>query len=572
MVSAVSLAAVSVSWATQAAAPPVTGSAISTGISTLSDGSSIVTGYFFGTATFGSTTLTATSATSDLFVAKLDAAGNYAWATSVGGFSLDQGYAISTLSDGSSIVTGYFYETVAFGSTPPITSTGNQDVFVAKLDASGNWLWATKAGGSLDEQGRAVSTLSDGSSIVTGYFYGTAAFGSTSLESAGDADVFVAKIDASGNWLWATKAGGGPADVGRGISTISDGSAIVTGKIEGDATFGSTTLTNAGGPDVFVAKIDASGNWLWATKAGGSSGEEGNAISTLSDGSSIVTGYFYGTATFGSITLTSADSADLFVTKIDPSGNFVWATRAGNTYFDVSTAISTLSDGSAIVTGLFIGTSTFGATTFEVAGNNEFAQDIFVARIDAGGDWKWARREGGTSLDEGSAVSTLSDGSAIVTGNFRGNAIIGDITLEYPDSGAWNVVVAKFTPLDSDNDGVSDEQEEINGTDPTKADTDDDGENDGAEGTTDSDNDGTIDALESSVTDTDNDGVPDEQDSNNTSGDNDTDGDGVSNADEVAAGTDPMDSDSIPVTTLPTFALLLLSLLLSLFGYRRMAH
>ena len=78
------------------------------------------------------------------------------------------------------------------------------------------------------------------------------------------------------------------------------------------------------------------------------------------------------------------------------------------------------------------------------------------------------------------------------------------------------------------------------------------------------------------MTDTDNDGVPDEQDSNNTSGDNDTDGDGVSNADEVAAGTDPMDSGSIPppmpVTTLPTFALLLLSLLLGLFGYRRLAR
>ena len=79
--------------------------------------------------------------------------------------------------------------------------------------------------------------------------------------------------------------------------------------------------------------------------------------------------------------------------------------------------------------------------------------------------------------------------------------------------------------------------------------------------------------------DTDNDGVPDEQDSNNTSGDNDTDGDGVSNADEVAAGTDPMDSASIPVTeppmpvtTLPTFALLLLSLLLGLLGHRRLAH
>jgi hypothetical protein len=85
---------------------------------------------------------------------------------------------------------------------------------------------------------------------------------------------------------------------------------------------------------------------------------------------------------------------------------------------------------------------------------------------------------------------------------------------------------------DTDGDGVTDEQEGINGTDPAKADTDDDGKNDGAEGTTDSDNDGTIDALESSVTDTDNDGVPDERDSNNTSGNNDTDDDGVSNADE----------------------------------------
>ena len=133
--------------------------------------------------------------------------------------------------------------------------------------------------------------------------------------------------------------------------------------------------------------------------------------------------------------------------------------------------------------------------------------------------------------------------------------------------------------IDTDGDGVSDAQEAINGTDPAKADTDDDGKNDGDEGTTDSDNDGIIDALESSVTDTDNDGVPDERDSNNTSGDNDTDGDGVSNADEVAAGTDPMDSDSIPVTeppmpvaTLPSFALLLLSLLLGLLGYRRIAR
>ena len=187
-------------------------------------------------------------------------------------------------------------------------------------------------------------------------------------------------------------------------------------------------------------------------------------------------------------------------------------------------------------------------------------------RLDGSGDW--------TSL---STTGT----SATVTGLTNGVTYSIEIRAvnEAGNGGSSNAV--SVTPInpDSDSDGVTDAQEAINGTDPNKADTDGDGKNDGAEGTTDSDNDGTIDALESSVTDTDNDGVPDEQDSNNTSGDNDTDGDGVSNADEVAAGTDPMDSASIPVTeppmpvtTLPTFVLLLLSLLLGLFGYRRLAR
>jgi len=187
-------------------------------------------------------------------------------------------------------------------------------------------------------------------------------------------------------------------------------------------------------------------------------------------------------------------------------------------------------------------------------------------RLDGSGGW--------TSL---STTGT----SATVTGLTNGVTYSIEIRAvnEAGNGGSSNAV--SVTPInpDSDSDGVTDAQEAINGTDPAKADTDDDGKNDGAEGTTDSDNDGTIDALESSVTDTDNDGVPDEQDSNNTSGDNDTDGDGVSNADEVAAGTDPMDSASIPVTeppmpvtTLPTFVLLLLSLLLGLFGYRRLAR
>ncbi|MGC6524183.1 MAG: T9SS type A sorting domain-containing protein, partial [Flavobacteriaceae bacterium] len=97
---------------------------------------------------------------------------------------------------------------------------------------------------------------------------------------------------------------------------------------------------------------------------------------------------------------------------------------------------------------------------------------------------------------------------------------------------------------DTDNDGVSDTDEAINGTDPLVADTDGDGTNDGDEGTADSDGDGIIDALESSIADADSDGVVDQLDEENNNPDNDTDGDGYTNIDETNGGSDPLDPDS----------------------------
>jgi hypothetical protein len=211
-------------------------------------------------------------------------------------------------------------------------------------------------------------------------------------------------------------------------------------------------------------------------------------------------------------------------------------------------------------------TATFGATASTTDGFT-----VQVSNYNA--DYAW------TVTTTAGSANISNSGLVTVTGLTSGQSATVTVTATRTGYDNGSAQVNGSAIADTDGDGVTDDQEAINGTDPNKADTDGDGKNDGVEGTTDSDNDGTIDALESSVADTDNDGVPDERDSNNTSGDNDTDGDGVSNADEVAAGTDPMDSGSIPVTeppmpvtTLPNFALLLLSLLLGLFGYRRLAH
>jgi hypothetical protein len=336
-----------------------------------------VTGYFSDTATFGSTTLTS-AGSYDVFTAKMNADGTWAWATQAGGTGYDQGYGVSALPDGSSIVTGYFSDTATFGSTT-LTSAGIYDVFTAKMNADGTWAWATQAGGTGGDVGigRGISALPDGSSIVTGYFNGTATFGNTILTSGADADVFTAKMNADGTWAWATRAGGTGPDEAAGISALPDGSSIVTGTFSGTATFGSSTLTCEGASgDVFTAKMNADGTWAWATQIGGTGSSYGYGISALPDGSSIVTGLFVGDATFGSTTLTSAGDYDVFTARMNADGTWAWATEAHGTGDDIGSGVSTLPDGSSVVTGVFDGTATFGSTTLTSVG----IYDVFTVR------------------------------------------------------------------------------------------------------------------------------------------------------------------------------------------------
>ena len=410
-----------------------------------SSGNSYVTGYFYGTASFGSTTLTS-SGDIDIFVAKLDSSGNWLWVKQAGGTSDDYGLGIATDSSGNSYVTGYFRGTASFGNTT-LTSNGQDDIFVAKLDSNGNWLWAKKAGGTDWDKGISIATDFSGNSYVTGYFYGTASFGDINLTSSESYDIFVAKLDSSGNWLWAKKAGGTDYDYGFGIAIDSSGNSYVTGYFRGTASFGNTTLTSSGQDDIFVAKLDSNGNWLWAKKAGGTNNDEGRSIAIDSSGNSYVTGYFYSvTASFGSITLTSSGSYDIFVAKLDSSGNWLWVKQAGGNYWDMGYSIAIDSSGNSYVTGYFEGTASFGTTELTSSGD----YDIFVAKLDSIGNWLGAKKAGGTLWDWSNGIATDSSGNTYLTGYFSGTASFGGINLT--SSGGEDIFVAKaYIPYDSND-------------------------------------------------------------------------------------------------------------------------
>ncbi|MCB5253413.1 MAG: SBBP repeat-containing protein [Candidatus Cloacimonadaceae bacterium] len=394
-------------------------------IATDSNGNSYVTGSFEGTAVFGSTTL-ASSGQSDIFVAKMDSNGNWLWAKKAGGSSYDYGYGIAVDSSGNSYVTGNFSDSAVFGSTT-LTSSGDYDIFVAKIDSNGIWLWAQKAGGSNYDYGYGIAVDSSGNSYVTGSFQSTATFGSTTINSSGNTDIFVAKIDSNGNWLWAQKAGGSNYDYGYGIAVDSSGNSYVTGKFFGTATFGSTTLTSSGYEDIFVAKIDSNGNCLWAQKAGGRSSDYGYGIAVDSSGNSYVTGSFLYTAHFGTTTLTSSSSGygDIFVAKMDSSGNWLWAQKAGGSSSDYGYGITVDSSGNSYVTGYFQSTATFGSTTLTSSG----ASDNFVAKLDSTGSWLWVMKAGSCYSDYRSAIGMDSKGNIYVTGSFIGSFSFGTTSL-----------------------------------------------------------------------------------------------------------------------------------------------
>ena len=374
-----------------------------------SAGNAYVAGSFIGSATFGETSVTGQGG-DDIFIAKYDNGGNLLWVRSAGGATNDAASAVAVDGGGNCYLTGFFQGTATFGNTN-LVSAGGPDIFIAKYDSSGNFLWARQAGGSSDDRGYAIAVDSSANVYVAGAFNNTATFDTTNLTSAGSFDIFVAKYNSAGQLLWARQAGGSLDDYGTAVAADSAGNCYLAGHFGSTlATFGTVTLTNRGGRDVFVAKYDVAGNLLWVRQGGGPDYDVATALAVDGAGNSYVAGYFYGTATFGSTQITSTGLSDIFATKFDSNGNLIWAANAGGAGDDYAYGVAINSAGDCLVTGGFSGTATFGGSTFTGGG-------IVVLNYDGPNHVGWAKqaaRDAGE--DYGFAIATDSAGNCYLTG------------------------------------------------------------------------------------------------------------------------------------------------------------
>ena len=436
-------------------------------------GNVYTTGLFSGTVDFdpgaGLFNLTSAGGGTDVFIQKLDAYGNFIWAKTFGGTSTDHGNSISVDVFGNVYTAGFFSDTVDFDPGAGLfnlASAGNHDIFIQKLDASGNFIWAKAFGSTSTDFGLSITVDASGNVYATGYFKGTVDFdpgaGTFYLNSAGGSgDVFIQKLDASGNFIW-TKAFGSTLD-DRAISITIDtsGNVYSTGYFQGTVNFdpgvGSFNLTSTGNNDVFIQKLDAAGNFLWAKAVGSNNIDNGYSIAVDPFGNVYTTGYFQGTLDFdpggGSFNLTSAGSYDAFIQKLDAAGNFIWAKACGGNFDDRGYAMTVDASGNVYTTGFFSDTVDFdpGGGTFNLT--SEGVYDVFVQKLDAAGNFIWAKALGSTSNDQGSSITVDPSGNVYTTGYFSGTVDFDTGAGTFNLSGSFDVFVHKISQC-SANAGI----------------------------------------------------------------------------------------------------------------------
>ncbi len=363
-------------------------------------GNIYVTGYFQGTVDFdpGPGINNLTSNGTNTFVLKLTPEGNFLWAKCMVGIEYsNNGHSISTDAFGNVYVMGVYHGTVDFDPGPGttlLTNEGAGDIFVQKLDASGNLLWIRSVGGESFDIGWSSTTDDAGNVYVTGYFSETADFdpssGIMNLVSNGGREIFVLKLGASGDFHWARSVGGTGQEQGNSIAVDPSGNVYVTGYFQGEVDFdpgpGSTILNSVAAVDIFVQKLNASGNLLWAISAGGYNHDAGRSIVTDPLGNVYLTGYFQGTVDFdpgpGIKNLYSSGAEDIFVQKMDASGNLLWAISAGGAAHEQGNSILVKSSGLIYITGFFQSTPDFDPspeTSYKVSSGLE---DVFVLKLD----------------------------------------------------------------------------------------------------------------------------------------------------------------------------------------------
>ncbi|MHC4829259.1 MAG: hypothetical protein ACYTFT_02715, partial [Planctomycetota bacterium] len=451
------------------------------------DGGVVMGFRFSGTATLGAGGPNPVDLTSDsssnIGLARFSADGELLWATQARSTRTQELAGVATSPDQTVIIAGAFRGTTTLGrlggDIPDlVTDPSRSDIFVARLNPAGTFLWARQATGPQGDQVFALAGMPDGGAALIGLVRDQVLFDTVPVGIVGGgSQQFIARYDEGGNVVYARARSGGSA---HDLSAHLDGSVTVAGDFKaetvpelfGDGDPGATSLLSLD-RDGFLARYHPDGSLAGVRRDGGPESELALATDSLPDGGLVVTGGHGLGAVFGSgeVAQTELNHPQfhdaLFVARYEPVNYRVLVARpTGHAWALTNTgetstggeAVAGLPDGGAIVLGELAGTTlaVFGTgepTQTSIAANPANKADVFLARYAGDGSLVWARRDGGTEREQARGVATFPDGGSIACGNWEdapmvfGNPAAPDITFPAATvDGQLDIWLARYDP------------------------------------------------------------------------------------------------------------------------------
>lgn len=418
-------------------------------------GNRYVAGRFYGHLRFDNKLLIS-SGQCDGFIAKADIDGNWIWAKKCGGSGYDEVNDMAAKTDGNLAVCGTFYNKAYFDGTA-LDAIGFADAFVAEFDsATGDLKWVQGGGTAVfDDKATAIAVDSSSNIYVLGDFSSYTAdkayFPADTLTGLGLEDIFVAKIDSGGTWLWTAHAGGEGIDYGNDIAVTSEGTAYIAGKIDEAFDFGAHSGSTYGFDDACIAKIDSDGTWQGYVNAGsGNYNEEAQAVAVDSSGKVYSCGTFTNLAYFsGSSKFLFANAEKLaFFVTLDSDLNWLTFETIGSDNTSAHTAVTALAVNNEKQELFIAGKSNYDIEIGDSTYTNVGGFDLFFEKRDLNLDNIYSAYAGGLGDDIPYHICPSDEGETFVAGQYSHNTELGSNT--YPLSNSYDnhgfVILNEYIP------------------------------------------------------------------------------------------------------------------------------
>lgn len=351
--------------------------------------------------------------TGHFWLVKTDALGNIQWDSSYGGDGSETFRVIIPAQDGGYILGGRTNTNFASGNLTPITF-GNNDYWIVKIDINGVIQWQQRFGGNQNDDLYAIVPTPDGGYLLGGES-ASGVTGSRTAPSFTGIDYWVVKIDGNGNQLWDKAYGGSGNDFLRAMLPTADGGYLLAGHSTSDANGLKSENRNSGNPgqaDYWVVKTDANGDFQWDKTIGGTAADQVRSAISLVDGNYLLVGTSSSPtpSATGQKTAPYYSGSDIWAVKIDPSGNILWDNTYGGSNVDDPGGTVQLANGTIVINS-FTNSPISGNKTISNFGS---PNDAWLVYIDEAGNKIKEQIWGGTTGDNGRNLFPTADGGMLM--------------------------------------------------------------------------------------------------------------------------------------------------------------